>query len=48
MLGIGEFIMAKNRDGEIGITEMRVNLGTSDWADYDRESISLSNQYEEF
>ena len=31
--GLGEFIIAKNRDGEIGITDMQVNLKTSNWTD---------------
>lgn len=34
--GIGEFITAKNRDGSIGITEMKVVLETSDWSSYDK------------
>ena len=36
MTGIGEFITAKNRDGSIGITEMKVVLQTSEWNDYER------------
>jgi len=32
--GLGEFIIAKNRDGMIGIEKMDVNLSTSDWSEY--------------
>lgn len=32
--GVGEFIVAKNRDGAIGITKMDVRLETSEWNDY--------------
>jgi replicative DNA helicase len=32
--GVGEFIVAKNRDGAIGITKMDVILETSEWNDY--------------
>lgn len=33
--GIGEFIIAKNRDGGIGIHKMKVVLETSEWNSYD-------------
>jgi replicative DNA helicase len=32
--GLGEFIIAKNRDGMIGIEKMDVNLSTSNWSEY--------------
>lgn len=41
---IGEFITAKNRDGSIGITEMKVDLKTSSWEDYERP-LNLDNNY---
>lgn len=38
--GVGEFIVAKNRDGAIGITKMDVRLETSEWNDYtERQTI---------
>lgn len=43
MEGIGEFIIAKNRDGVVGITEMKVDLPTSNWMDYDRFNEQLHN-----
>tara|TARA_B110000908_G_C10237223_1_gene444044 strand:+ start:904 stop:2235 length:1332 start_codon:yes stop_codon:yes gene_type:complete len=46
MINIGEFITAKNRDGEIGITEMKVNLATSSWADYNREIPQYSSDHD--
>ena len=33
MEGVGEFIIAKNRDGGIGISQMNVKLETSEWND---------------
>jgi len=33
MEGLGEFIIAKNRDGAIGINQMEVKLATSEWND---------------
>ena len=33
MEGMGEFIIAKNRDGGIGINKMKVKLETSEWND---------------
>ena len=51
MIGIGEFIIAKNRDGSVGITEMEVDLPTSNWKDYNRFYDSMQNpkaEYEEF
>lgn len=41
---IGEFITAKNRDGSIGIVEMKVDLPISSWQDYERP-INLDNNY---
>lgn len=46
MINIGEFITAKNRDGEIGITEMKVNLATSSWNDYTREVPTYTSDYD--
>jgi replicative DNA helicase len=37
MENIGEFITAKNRDGSIGITEMKVDLAISSWEDFERK-----------
>ena len=47
MEGIGEFITAKNRDGQIGIVEMQVDLPTSRWSDYIRND-HVNPQIEEF
>ena len=47
MEGIGEFITAKNRDGQIGIVEMQVDLPTSRWSDYIRQD-HVNPQIEEF
>ena len=50
--GLGEFIIAKNRDGMIGIEKMDVNLATSDWSEYQYKEPSnfnhntLNNYYE--
>ena len=47
--GIGEFITAKNRDGANGIVEMKVDLKTSNWADFNREDqIFNTPEIEEF
>jgi len=46
MINIGEFITAKNRDGEIGITEMKVNLATSQWNDFDRVVPTYTSDYD--
>lgn len=35
LTNIGEFIIAKNRDGEIGIIQMDVDLSISKWSDID-------------
>lgn len=40
---IGEFIVGKNRDGEIGIHQMNVNLKFSQWNDVKKTSWSESN-----
>ena len=37
MEGIGEFIIAKNRDGSIGINKMEVKLETSEWNDIEEK-----------
>jgi len=40
MEGVGEFIIAKNRDGAVGITKMDVELATSEWNNYtERQTI---------
>ena len=50
--GLGEFIIAKNRDGMIGIEKMDVNLATSDWSEYQYKQPknfnhnTLNNYYE--
>ena len=44
MEGIGEFITAKNRDGSVGIVEMKVDLPTSNWSDYKREQYQFENE----
>ncbi len=36
LTGLGEFIIAKNRDGTIGIKDMKVVLETSEWNSYDK------------
>ena len=36
--GLGEFIVAKNRDGSIGINQMEVRLETSEWNDKPTEN----------
>ena len=38
MEGFGEFIVAKNRDGSIGIDKMEVKLATSEWNDTTTEN----------
>lgn len=46
MEGIGEFITAKNRDGSIGIVEMKVDLPISSWEDYERTfSVNLDQDF---
>lgn len=39
----GEFIIAKNRDGGIGITKMDIKLETSEWNNY-TENIIMTNE----
>ena len=43
MQGKGEFIIAKNRDGGIGINKMDIKLETSEWNDY-TENIIMGNK----
>ena len=47
LTGKGEFITAKNRDGEIGINLFKVDLPTSDWQSYEptMEQFTSQNQF---
>jgi len=44
----GEFKVAKNRDGEIGIYDMQVNLITSEWNDLPETVVPKSQNYDTF
>tara|TARA_R110000764_G_scaffold36200_3_gene80900 strand:+ start:4708 stop:6048 length:1341 start_codon:yes stop_codon:yes gene_type:complete len=47
--GLGEFITAKNRDGAIGISDMKIDLATSNWSDYDKDDNNFPiSQFDEF
>ncbi len=48
LTGKGEFITAKNRDGEIGIIEMEVKLPTSEWNSYDPYIANFEQPKQEY
>lgn len=48
LTGKGEFITAKNRDGEIGIIQMEVKLPTSEWNSYDPYIANFEQPKQEY
>ena len=40
MAGVGEFIIAKNREGECGLVNFKTELGLSRWTENDDVVIS--------